>query len=79
MSEEKTFETLPPTFQEALRYLVADTYGEEHKDATDAWLAWEASVLHDFDMAPPPDENDKTTWSFELIAFVRGWLAATAK
>ncbi|KKM85867.1 hypothetical protein LCGC14_1284670, partial [marine sediment metagenome] len=26
-----------------------------------------------------PDENDKTTWSFELIAFVRGWLAATAK
>ena len=80
MSEEltdvqKTFKNLPVSYQEAMKAVVADGYGEEYPEATAAWLKWEAHCQHEFEMGVKPDENDISTWAMELGAFVDGWLA----
>ncbi len=76
MAIEETLVNLPVAYQEAMKAVVKEGYGDEDGDITQAWLDYEARVQHSFEQKPAPTKEEISQWDAELIAFVEGWRVA---
>ena len=74
----KYFNKLPKPWQEAINFVIADTFGDDpaYAQVVEAWRESEAEVELQSELDPEPSEEDRKDYQAHLIWFKSGWAEA---